>query len=138
VPFRRDCCQHCWRAAGQRLSRTDNSGMPAQHTDRDGRSWTMCPLLRIRWSGCCERFHRSDLYGLCGRRTRTRAWVRRIRAARKCDQPSPPAPPQPMNRIPAQNPRQPGADLPAGRHNHLIVVAATGLGAHRPYRILTT
>jgi hypothetical protein len=43
-----------------------------------------------------------------------------------------------MNRIPAQNPRQPGADLPAGRHNHLIVVAATGLGAHRPYQTLTT
>jgi hypothetical protein len=47
-------------------------------------------------------------------------------AERKCDQPSPPAPPQPMNRIPAQNPRQPGADLPAGRQNYLIVVAATG------------
>ena len=43
-----------------------------------------------------------------------------------------------MNRIPAQNPRQPGADLPAGRQNYLIVVAATGLGAHRPYQILTT
>ena len=45
---RSDCCQYCCQAAGQRLSRTDNSGMSAQHTDRNGRSWTMCLLLRIR------------------------------------------------------------------------------------------
>ena len=43
-----------------------------------------------------------------------------------------------MNRIPAQNPCQPAADLPAGRQNHLIVIATTGLGAHRPHQILTT
>jgi hypothetical protein len=38
VPFCRDRCQ----AAGQRLSRAGNAGMPAQHTDRNERSWTMC------------------------------------------------------------------------------------------------
>jgi uncharacterized protein YrrD len=43
----RDCCQ----AAGQRLSRSGNAGMSAQHTDRNGRSWTMCLLLRIKRSG---------------------------------------------------------------------------------------
>jgi hypothetical protein len=40
VPFCRDRCQ----AAGQRLSRAGNAGMPAQLTDRNGRSWTMCLL----------------------------------------------------------------------------------------------
>jgi len=51
VPLGSDCCQYCCQAAGQRLSRADNSGMSAQHTDCDGRSWTMCLLLRIRRLG---------------------------------------------------------------------------------------
>ena len=41
-------------ASKLRLSRADNSGMSAQHIDCNGRSWTMCLLLRI-----CERA-RSD------------------------------------------------------------------------------
>jgi hypothetical protein len=50
-PFRRDCSQDCSQAAGQRRSRVDNCGMSAQRTDRNGRSWTTCPLLRIRRLG---------------------------------------------------------------------------------------
>ena len=45
-PFRRDCCQHCCQAAGQRPTYVDNSGISAQPMTRDGRSWTTCPLLR--------------------------------------------------------------------------------------------
>jgi hypothetical protein len=43
---RRDCCQYCCQAVRQRLC-VDGSGMSAQGTASDGRSWTMCPLLRI-------------------------------------------------------------------------------------------
>jgi hypothetical protein len=37
----------CCHVAGQRLTRTASLGTSAQLTDHDGRSWTMCPLLRI-------------------------------------------------------------------------------------------
>ena len=49
--FSRDCCQYCYQAAGQRLSRGGQCGMSAQRTDRNGRFWTTCPLLRNRRSG---------------------------------------------------------------------------------------
>jgi hypothetical protein len=47
------CCQHCCQAARQRPTDADRGGISAQHTSRDGRPWTMCPLLRIRrfWPG---------------------------------------------------------------------------------------
>src|SRR5580692_5097472 len=44
------CCQYRCHVAGQRLTRTASLGTSAQLTDHDGRSWTMCPLLRIRCS----------------------------------------------------------------------------------------
>jgi hypothetical protein len=50
VPFGRECCQYCCHGGGQRLRVIDNCGISAQRTDRDGRSWTMCPCLRIRRS----------------------------------------------------------------------------------------
>lgn len=43
-----DCCQICCQATGQCLSGADRYGMSAQRISRDGRSWSMCPLLRIR------------------------------------------------------------------------------------------
>jgi hypothetical protein len=43
-----------------------------------------------------------------------------------------------MNRILAQNARQPCADLSAGRQNHLIVFVITSLGVHHPDQILST
>jgi hypothetical protein len=39
------------QAAGRRPTQVDNSGISAQRTGRDGRSWTACPLLRIRRLG---------------------------------------------------------------------------------------
>ena len=46
----RDCSQDCSQATGRRPTHVDNSGMSAQRTDHGGRSWTTCPLLRIRCS----------------------------------------------------------------------------------------
>src|SRR5580693_3085195 len=46
-----DCCQTCCQAAGQRPTGADKCGISAQHTVSDGRSWTKCPLLRIRRLG---------------------------------------------------------------------------------------
>ena len=46
APFRRDCSQD----AEQHPTHVDNSGISAQPTTIDGRSWTTCPLLRIRCS----------------------------------------------------------------------------------------
>ena len=46
APFRRDCSQ----GAEQHPTHLDNSGTSAQPTTGDGRSWTSCPLLRIRCS----------------------------------------------------------------------------------------
>ncbi len=55
APSCRDCSQHCSQAAGRRPTHVDNSGISAQPTTGDGRSWTTCPLLRIspwyRWRG---------------------------------------------------------------------------------------
>jgi hypothetical protein len=45
-----DCCQYCCHDGGQHLPGMDNCGISAQRTDRIGHPWTMCPLLRIRWS----------------------------------------------------------------------------------------
>jgi len=50
-PFCRDCCQYCCPDGGQHLTRMDRCGISAQRTDHNGRSWTMCPLLRIRRLG---------------------------------------------------------------------------------------
>ena len=50
VGISRNCCQYCCPNCGQRLTRVDDCGISAQRMDRDGRSWTMCPLLRIRCS----------------------------------------------------------------------------------------
>ena len=52
-PFCRDCCQHCCRTVGRRRSHADTFGMLAQYKATDVRSWTMCPLLRIRCSRAC-------------------------------------------------------------------------------------
>jgi len=41
------------------------------------------------------------------------------------------ATPQPVHRVLAQQPGQPGAPLPAGRQDHLVIVVGAGLGAHR-------
>ena len=60
----RDCCQHCCQAAGQRPSRADSCGMSAHRTVHDGRSWTMCPLLRIRRSSARQADGASVLAGL--------------------------------------------------------------------------
>ena len=38
---------HCSQAAGRHPTHMDNSGISAQPTTGDGRSWTTCPLLRI-------------------------------------------------------------------------------------------
>jgi hypothetical protein len=43
APFRHDCSQ----AAARGPTHMDNSGISTQPTTGDGRSWTMCPLLRI-------------------------------------------------------------------------------------------
>ena len=51
IPAPADYCQYCCQAAGQRLTDMYNSGISAQHTASDGRSWTMCLLLRIRRLG---------------------------------------------------------------------------------------
>ena len=51
APRRRDCSQDCSQAAEQHPTHVDNSGISAQPTTGDGRSWTMCPLLRIRRLG---------------------------------------------------------------------------------------
>src|SRR5205807_155016 len=40
-------------AAGQRPTHADNFGISARPTTGDGRSWTTCPLLRIRCSRAC-------------------------------------------------------------------------------------
>ena len=48
TPFDRDCSQDCSQATGRRPTYVDTSGIPAQPTTGDGRSWTTCPLLRIR------------------------------------------------------------------------------------------
>ena len=50
APFRRDCSQDCSQATRRRPTHVDNSGISAQPTTGDGRSWTTCPLLRIRCS----------------------------------------------------------------------------------------
>jgi hypothetical protein len=50
APFRRDCSQDCSQAAEQHPTHMDNLGIPTQPTTGDGRSWTTCPLLRIRCS----------------------------------------------------------------------------------------
>ena len=50
APFRRDCSQDCSQAAEQHPTHVDNSGISAQPSNGDGRSWTTCPLLRIRGS----------------------------------------------------------------------------------------
>jgi hypothetical protein len=54
APFRRDCSQDCSQAAKQHPTHVDNSGIPAQATTGDGRSWTTCPLLRIRRAHTCK------------------------------------------------------------------------------------
>ena len=41
------------------------------------------------------------------------------------------ASPQPVYRVPAHQASQPGASLPAGRQDHLVIVAGAGLGAYR-------
>ena len=51
APFRRGCSQDCSQAAEQHTTHVDNSGISAQPTTGDGRSWTTCPLLRIRRLG---------------------------------------------------------------------------------------
>src|SRR5438445_529177 len=48
APFRRDCSQHCCRAAGQPPTHVGNAGISAQPATGDRRSWPTCPLLRIR------------------------------------------------------------------------------------------
>ena len=51
IPFRRDCSQDCSQGAEQQPTHVDNSGISAQPTTTDGRSWTTCPLLRVRRLG---------------------------------------------------------------------------------------
>ena len=51
IPFFRDCSQDCSQGAEQHPTHVDNSGISAQPTTTDGRSWTTCPLLRIRRLG---------------------------------------------------------------------------------------
>jgi hypothetical protein len=50
IPRTCSCCQYCCQATGQWLTDADRCGISAQPTTGDGRSWTMCPLLRIRCS----------------------------------------------------------------------------------------
>jgi hypothetical protein len=42
-----DCCQYCCHDGRQCLTRMDNCGISTQLTDHHGRSWTVCPLLRV-------------------------------------------------------------------------------------------
>ena len=42
--------KYCCQATGRRPTHVDNSGISAQLTIGDGRSWTTCPLLWIRCS----------------------------------------------------------------------------------------
>src|SRR6266496_12558 len=57
-----------------------------------------------------------------------RPGVRHALTEREDDQPLPKAWPQPVSRVPAQGPGQPGAGLSAGRQDHLVVMVDAGLG----------
>jgi hypothetical protein len=49
-----DCCQHCCQATRLRPTSADRGGTSAQRTDRNGRPWTVCLLLRIRRARNCK------------------------------------------------------------------------------------